>query len=179
MPWVNLTTRILGKKRGLRTSAVAEPRVLSCGWLFIFLEPCVFMCFCEYFVTLEVHGRPAARRVWTGLGALPGQSARQNTGFWIFDIENHRKNTGFCVGHFAKTRFLPAVSLVKRRQASGAMAPGWAGVPVWLPVGSPPGRGQKWSVYMKNVVLGSGFWEARPRSDFCHAWGAWQSRFAR
>ena len=137
------------------------------------------LCFCEYFVNMEVHGRPAARRVWVGLGALPGQSARQNTGFWIFDIENHRKNTGFCVGHFAKTRFLPAVSLVKRRQASGAMAPGWAGVPVWLPVGSPPGRGQKWSVYMKNVVLGSGFWEARPRSDFCHAWGAWQSRFER
>ena len=45
------------------------------------------------------------------------------------------------------------------------MTRGWAGVRFWLLVGSPPGREQKWSRFIKNVILGSGFWEARPTPD--------------
>ena len=78
MPWVNLTTRILGKKRGLRTSAVAEPRVLSCGWLFIFLEPCVFA---------------STLLLWRSMGVqLPGESGWVWGRFWA---KLHDKTPGF------------------------------------------------------------------------------------
>ena len=73
-----------------------------------------------------------------GLGALPGRSARQNTGFWIYDFENHRKNTGFCVGHFAKTRLLPAFSLAKKEAGFGGYDRSLGGGAGLAPRGVPP-----------------------------------------